>query len=44
MKRQIEIMMQHKANGNEYAYHAQYQAMCRIYGTEKVLKAITKQG
>lgn len=44
MKRQIEIMLQHKAKGNEYAYHTLYQAMCRIYGAAKVNKAITKQG
>ena len=43
MKRQIEIMLQHKAN-NPAAYDRVYQFLVRVYGQAKVDKAIKAKG
>jgi hypothetical protein len=40
MKRQVQIMLQHKAK-NPTAYEKMYQAMVRIYSQAKVDKAIS---
>jgi hypothetical protein len=42
MKRQIQILIQHKSN-NANAYAKVYESMCRIYGQAKVDKAIERE-